>query len=130
MSGRRIGVTGASGFIGRHLVRRLAARGDLVTAFQRDAAAPPPGPGVTVRPFRLPDGIEAAHFAGLDAVVHAALVEHGPAARDSDAQNREGAQRVVAAARAHGTRVVFLSTLSAHPEATSHYGRNKLELER
>lgn len=128
MSGRRIGVTGASGFIGRHLVRHLAARGDLVTAFQRSPAEPPV-PGVTVRPFRMPDLVPAADFAGLDAVVHGALVEYGPAAPDSDTINRDGTARVIAAAREHGARVIFLSTMSAHAEATSHYGRHKFELE-
>jgi nucleoside-diphosphate-sugar epimerase len=77
----------------------------------------------------MPDGIDDADFKGLDVVVHGALVEHGPKARDSDAQNREGTRRVLAAARAHGARIVFLSTLSAHLAATSHYGRSKLELE-
>jgi len=78
----------------------------------------------------MPDRIDPADFAGLDAVVHGALVEFGPAARDADTVNLEGARRVLDAARTHGARLVFLSTLSAHPDAVSHYGRNKLELER
>jgi NADH dehydrogenase len=131
MSSRRIGVTGATGFIGSHLVRRLAERGDAVIAFQRDpgAGAASRPRGVATRAFRMPDGIEPADFAGLDAVVHTALVEYGPAAPDADAINRAGTRRVVDAARAAGARLVFLSTLSAHDRATSHYGRNKLELE-
>jgi NADH dehydrogenase len=124
---RAIGVTGASGFVGRHLVAHLAARGHRVVAFQRGAQLAPAG--ITVRPFTLPDGIDPAHFAGLDAVVHGALVEYGPAHRDADAINREGARRVVAAAHAAGARAIFLSTLSAHADARSHYGINKLELE-
>ena len=129
MSALRIGVTGASGFIGRHLVPHLTERGHAVRAFQRtvDAAA---RPGVEVRAFRMPDRIEPADFAGLDAVVHGALVEFGPASRDADAVNLEGTHRVLEAARTHGARLVFLSTLSAHEGAASHYGRNKLELER
>jgi NADH dehydrogenase len=127
VSPRAVGVTGATGFIGSHLVRRLAARGDRVVAFQRSGAAA--APGVTVRAFRLPDLVTPADFAGLDAVVHTALVEYGPDAPDADAINREGTRRVIDAARAAGARLVFLSTLSAHDRATSHYGRNKLELE-
>jgi len=129
MSGRRIGVTGASGFIGRHLVRRFAADGDTVVAFQRRVPESAPVSGVTVRPFALPDGFDPADFAGLDVVVHGALVEHGPGAPDSDAINRAGVERVIAAARTHGARLIYLSTMSAHPRAVSHYGRNKLELE-
>lgn len=123
----RIGITGANGFIGRNLVRHFAARGDRVIAFQRGAVAVPPG--VEVRAFTLPDRFDTADFAGLDALVHGALVEYGPATPDADELNREGARRVLDAARAHGVRVLFLSTLSAHSDAESHYGRNKLELE-
>ncbi len=129
MSPRRIGITGATGFIGRHLLAHFAARGDAVVAFQRGPAAAA-RPRVTVVPFVLPDRFDPGDLAGLDAIVHGALVEHGPGTPDADAINREGARRVLAAARTHGVRVVFLSTLSAHPEAESHYGRNKLELER
>ena len=128
MSALRIGVTGASGFVGRHLVPHLAARGHAVRAFQRTVVEAP-GPGVEIRAFRMPDRIEAADFAGLDAVVHGALVEFGPAARDADAVNLEGTRRVLEAARGHGARLVFLSTLSAHEGAVSHYGRSKLRLE-
>ena len=123
-----VGVTGAGGFIGRHLVRRLVARGDRVVAFRRDPSAVAP-PGVEVRAFHMPDGIDPGDFAGLDVVVHGALVEYGPDARDADRVNDEGARRVIAAAREHGAWVVFLSTLSAHAGATSHYGRSKLALE-
>jgi nucleoside-diphosphate-sugar epimerase len=129
MNALRIGVTGASGFVGRHLVTHLTERGHAVRAFQGAADAPPP-PEVEVREFWMPDRIEPADFAGLDAVVHCALVEFGPATRDADAVNLEGARRVIAAARTHRARLVFLSTLSAHEGAVSHYGRNKLELER
>ena len=129
MSALRIGVTGSSGFIGRHLVPHLTERGHAVRAFQPeiDAAA---RPGVEVREFRMPDRIHPADFAGLDAVVHGALVEFGPGTRDADTVNLEGARRVIEAARQHGARLVFFSTLSAHEGAVSHYGRNKLELER
>ncbi len=128
MSALRIGITGATGFIGRHLVAHFAARGDAVVAFQRRVSVPA-ARGVVVRPFTLPEGPDPAHLAGLEWLVHGALVEYGPRTPDADAINRAGAQRVLAAARAHGTRVVFLSTLSAHPAAESHYGRSKLELE-
>ena len=125
---QHIGVTGATGFIGRNLVRDLSARGFAVTAFQR---TPPhaAAPRVHVRTLILPDRVDPADFAGLDVLVHGAFVEYGPDCLEADAINREGTRRVVAAAREHGTRVVYLSTMSAHPGALSHYGRNKLELE-
>ena len=54
----RIAVTGASGFIGGHLVAHLEARGDAV--------------GRVARPF-VRDTLSAA-FAGVDVVVHVAGV--------------------------------------------------------
>jgi len=87
-------------------------------------------PGVTEHRFVLPDGFEERDFAGLAAIVHGALVEYGPAHRDADRVNREGCERLIAAARRQGARVIFLSTLSAHEQARSHYGRSKLQLER
>jgi nucleoside-diphosphate-sugar epimerase len=125
----RIGVTGARGFIGRHAVERFASRGWETHAYQRDAAAPAP-PGVRVHRFVMPDGIDDSSFAGLDVLIHGALVEYGPAHRDADRINLASAERVRDIARRHEIRVIFLSTLSAHAEARSHYGRNKLELER
>jgi len=123
------GVTGASGFIGRHLVRHLAAAGRPVRAFVRTPGAAPVA-GTTEHRFVLPDGFEERDLAGLAAIVHGALVEYGPEHRDADRVNREGCERLIAAARRQGARVIFLSTLSAHEEARSHYGRSKLQLER
>ena len=39
MPAKRILVTGGTGFVGRHLVRALVARGDAVTVLSRDAGA-------------------------------------------------------------------------------------------
>src|SRR5689334_23794202 len=135
----RVGVTGANGFIGRHAVAHFASLGHSVVAFQRAGAAPTPGAvpaagvaapaRVEVRRFDMPDGIDADAFRGLDALVHGALVEYTPARRDADAINARALERVLAIARANGTHLVFLSTLSAHADARSHYGRNKLALE-
>ena len=126
----RVGITGARGFIGRHAVRRFAAHGHDVHAYQRDATAAPGTPGVIVHRFEMPGAIEPREFQGLDVLIHAALVEYGPAHRDADRINREGAARLIEIARAQNTRLIFLSTLSAHAAARSHYGRSKLEIER
>jgi NADH dehydrogenase len=124
-----VGVTGARGFIGSHLVRHMAARGHAVRAFVR-APGSAPAAGVSEHRFVLPGAIEERDFEGLAWVVHGALVEYGPSRRDADRANREGCERLIAIARRCGARVIFLSTLSAHEQARSHYGRSKLELER
>jgi nucleoside-diphosphate-sugar epimerase len=125
---RQIGVTGAAGFIGGHLVEHFARAGWAVRAYQRDAGAPAP-PGVRRVTFRMPDQIEPADFAGLDWLIHGAVQAYGPQHRDADAVNVDTARKLIAIARAEGTRIVFLSTLSAHDAARSHYGRTKLAME-
>jgi len=70
---KRVGVTGASGFIGRALVAALARRGDVVRAIVRDPQATTFPPGVEVRQLDLmrePDAAAVKAFEGLDAVVH------------------------------------------------------------
>ncbi len=66
----RVGVTGATGFVGRRVLQALRARGDTVVAFTRDSsrAEAISGAGVRVCALRdLSDGIQ-----GLDAVVNLA----------------------------------------------------------
>ncbi|TMQ52649.1 MAG: NAD-dependent epimerase/dehydratase family protein, partial [Candidatus Eisenbacteria bacterium] len=104
-----VGVTGARGFIGSHLVRHLVARGYSVRAFVRAPGAPGAGAtpkagtslpaGAVERRFVLPDGLDERDFAGVGAIVHGALVEYGRAHRDADRVNREGCERLIAAAR-------------------------------
>ncbi len=80
----RLLVTGADGFVGRHLVRRLARDGHRIGAACRQGAAPVDwgGADVTVLPLELTDDRsvrEAAEF-GPDAVVHLAAVASNPEA--------------------------------------------------
>jgi len=125
----RIGITGAGGFIGRSAVARFAAGGHEVHAYQRGATPAPPA-GAIVHRFEMPDAIDPGSFDGLDVLIHAALVEYGPAHRDADRVNLASAERLIAIARERSIHLVFLSTLSAHDRARSHYGRSKLEIER
>lgn len=125
---RAIGVTGAAGFIGARLVERFAADGWSVRAYQRDPTPPAPA-GVHRVAFRMPDLVRAEDFAGLDWLIHAAVQPYDARHRDADAVNVDTARRLIEIARANGTRIVFLSTLSAHDAAHSHYGVTKWRME-
>jgi dihydroflavonol-4-reductase len=106
----RVLVTGASGFIGAHVARRLAERGDEVRGLAR--SQPPPEARVAEHVAAdLLDG-EALRRAvdGCDAVVHvAALYAYDRAdARRMEAVNVEGTRAVLDAAA--GRRVVVTSS--------------------
>jgi GDP-4-dehydro-6-deoxy-D-mannose reductase len=90
----RILVTGADGFVGGRLVRRLTALGHEVTAAIRRGTAPDLGP-VAQRSFDLTDdaSVRQAVAGPFDAVVHLAAVASG-----ADARRDPGAAWVVNAA--------------------------------
>jgi nucleoside-diphosphate-sugar epimerase len=75
-------VTGADGFVGRHLVRRLARDGHRIGAGCRPGAAPVDwqGADVTVLPLELTDDRSVGRAAEFDpdAVVHLAAVASNP----------------------------------------------------
>jgi nucleoside-diphosphate-sugar epimerase len=98
----RVFVTGAGGFIGRHLCPALEARGDAL----------------------------AASMAGADAVVHLANIAHARAPESELRRvNVEGtAARAKEAAAAGARRFVYLSS-SLAAEADDRYGRSKLAAE-
>ena len=124
----RIAVTGSSGFIGRHVMAALAARGDEVVPVRR------PFDAATL----------AVALRGADAVVHLAGIVSTVHERDFFAANVDGARAVALAARDAGIRLVHISSLAAAGPAPASaprseddpaspinaYGRSKLEGER
>ena len=113
-------VTGADGFVGRHLVRRLLARGDTVVA--AGGAGPGDEAGVIRVPFELTDdrSIRAALEHDADAVVHLAAVASTREAREDPgrawAVNAGGTARLAEAmaarraTNASGARLLVVSS--------------------
>ncbi len=116
----RVLVTGASGFLGRHVVRRLLVDGAEVTAFDQR-----PYQGTEVRAV-VGDLLDVESVtqavAGHDAVCHiGAIGDVYLAASDpalAAAVNVTGSANVAEAARQAGARVVYASTweVYGHPE--------------
>jgi len=119
----RIVVTGASGFIGRAVVERLASAEHRVLALVRAMPKAPLPHGVDV--FETGDLASFADWPraleGADGLVHSAAIAHR-SVRDErllDEVNivvTENAARAAAAAKA---RFVFLSSVKVHGEETS-----------
>jgi UDP-glucose 4-epimerase len=109
-------VTGASGFLGRHLSNHFAAAGHAVLAAYR--RRPPVDLRHGIEPVQLdllqPIAIEAP----VDVIVHAAAespAHAGVSAHGYLRTNVEAARHVAEFARSHGTRtVIHLSTLSVY----------------
>ena len=118
----RVGVTGASGYIGRELGAALPRDWSMVSLGRRAGAATQPFRHCDLREA-LPDGL----LDGLDAVVHLAA--------DTGAGAVERGEEIafaVALARAAEARAipcVFVSSQAASPTAPTAYGRTKAAIE-
>ena len=135
MSTRRIAVLGASGFVGRYVVRELAREGAVIAACCRHASAAgflrPMGDVGQIGAFSADLADEralAAVVAGADAVVNTVgiLSERGRQRFDL-AHHRGPAQLAALAKRAGVKRFVHISALGADPASASAYARSKAE---
>jgi 2-alkyl-3-oxoalkanoate reductase len=119
-------VTGATGFIGTHLLRRLRNDGYSVRALTRSPRQSTDGQ-LTWIIGDLADNRSVQQLVeGADAVVHCAGAVRGARPADFDAINVEGTARVAAAAEVAGAkRLLSLSSLAARQPELSMYASSK-----
>lgn len=133
MAVRRVTVFGGSGFIGRHLVRRLAARGDILRIAVRDREGAnflrPMGDVGQIVPMRVDlrdEAVVAAAVHGADAVVNLVGILHESGKQSFRAIQAEGPGRIARVAAAAGVkRLVHLSAIGADPHSPADYARSK-----
>lgn len=122
---RVIAITGASGTVGSHLCRHFQARGWEVRALVR-SPADFKLPGIRAGRCVLPGEIDESVLAGADVVVHAAYATRETDVTRARQTNEDGTQALLVACRRAGiSRLVYVSTVIAGPEAPSYYARSK-----
>jgi UDP-glucose 4-epimerase len=143
-----IALTGATGFIGRHLLQELPKRGYRIRVLlRRPTMLPPEASGAVVGDLAAPRNMSNA-LAGVHAVIHSAGLAHAMSGLPEDDYRTINTEATVAlaraAARAGTRRFIFLSSIRAQsgpvareiltedlaPQPTDAYGRSKLDAER
>jgi len=130
---KQVTVFGGSGFVGRHVVSRLAARGLVVRVAVRDVAAAsfvkPMGDVGQVTPVRaniLDEADVASAVAGSDAVINLVGILFSCGRQRFDAVHRDGAERIARLSKAAGVdRFVQMSALGASSSSQSQYAWSK-----
>jgi nucleoside-diphosphate-sugar epimerase len=120
---RRIIVTGAGGFVGRHLVDRLVGAAALVTGIGRGAQpADWPSGARWLRADLAEPALYAFALAEADCVVHLAAVTGKASRADFFRGNVDVTNTLLAACRAAGVRrFVFVSSIAAGFANRRHY---------
>jgi nucleoside-diphosphate-sugar epimerase len=117
-------VTGATGFVGRSFVQRIAARDDVtVTALARRVPAVPHDPSVRwVQGDLLRDGDWRSALEGADTVLHLAAATGKLPPEEIRRVNVEATERLLGFARAAGVeRFLFVSSIAAKFADAPHY---------
>ena len=143
-----VALTGATGFIGQHLLQELPKRGYRVRVLlRRPTSVPLPTASAVIGDLARPQNMSAA-LAGVDAVIHSAGIAHAMSGVPEDDYRIFNTEATVglarAAKRAGAKRFVFLSSIraqcgpaadtvlteTAEPQPTDAYGKSKLAAER
>lgn len=124
-------ITGANGFVGTELVNHFSGMGWHVRALVRKPQTIPKKANVTYLAYDLGSKPDDAIFKDADYLVHTAYVKEDRNHPDAVNVNIEGTTKLLAASRKHKLQKnIFMSSMSAHEEAVSGYGKQKFAIEK
>lgn len=127
----KIAITGGTGFVGRHLARRLTGEGHRVVlvarGFDRGDEEVRALPGAVFCEADLSDvNVLTTAFEGCDAIAHCAGINREIGAQTYGRVHIQGTANVLEAARRAGVpRFLMLSFLRARPDCGSPYHESK-----
>ena len=124
----KVAVTGATGFIGRHLVKGLLMAGHEVVALTHHRQPPAWNGGAPITAAASVDDMSAlqAAFAGVEVVYHLVGIIAETRNKTFEVTVVGGTANVISACRASGvSKVVYLSAMGTSPEAPSRYHQAK-----
>ena len=122
-------ITGASGYLGEHLITQLATRGYQVNALTRRPDAIAPRKGVRLFRYRMGEGADDRALDNVQAVVHAAANTRGEPDTSDKAERSAAVDLLDLAERFGVTRFIYVSSLAASADGSG-YGRLKWRIER
>ncbi len=128
LAGGRVAVTGAKGFIGRHLVEHLISAGADVCALCRRNDADLIAQGVDVVIGSLEHRASLTRLVdGADTVVHCAGNIHATTSKEFDRGNRAGTAHLaqICVARSLPPRFILMSSVAARSPEISAYAESK-----
>ncbi len=135
---KRVFLTGATGFVGREVLRELVVRGYQPVCLVRSARSAEPlvaqfadRPRVVVGTL-FDHGAVGAAMADADAVIHLVgiIFEHRFSGQTFERVHRTGTANVARAAQELGVaRFIHMSALGSRPDAVSRYHRTKYQAE-
>lgn len=127
-----VAITGASGFLGAELVNYFLSKEYSVIGLVRNADQKSKiNPLVEYREYDIESPVQESTLKGVDYLVHAAYIKYNSSQPNALKRNVEGAQNLISTAQVSKVKhMVFVSTMSAHEDAISAYGKQKLEIEK
>lgn len=126
---RTAAITGAAGFLGRHLLHAFASAGWRVIGLCRRPGEHAAAGSVSYAYFDLRNAAEI-NLDGVDTLIHCAIEPYRRIGNPSASINVTGSSSLFERARSEGVRkIVFISSTASRAETQSEYGLEKFAVE-
>lgn len=126
-SDKTVALTGATGFLGRYLIKTLVKRGYHVRALTRRPQTNQPGVTWIQGDVRLPESLDALAI-GADIFIHAAGLTKALNLDEFRSVNKMGSWHALQAAKhSKVKKFIMVSSMAAREPGLSHYARSKME---